>query len=93
MDDNLMLFGRGRPTSIVLLLLMVIAELTLSLSRHPPLCLHDLLSFARASWLVALSCVEVLQVRGRIRPGITEIADGVVSRWSSSGAHTRIYSC
>lgn len=59
-----MLYRRGRPTSVVLLLLMVIPKLSLSLSRHSPLGLHHLLRLVGAArGLVALGGVEVLQVR------------------------------
>ena len=59
-----MLYRRGRPTSVVLLLLMVISKLSLPLSRHPPLCLHHLLRLVGAArGLVSLGGVKVLQVR------------------------------
>jgi len=35
-------YRRGWPTSIVLLLLVVVAQLSLTLSRHSSLCLHHL---------------------------------------------------
>ena len=58
-----MLYRRGRPTSVVLLLLMVIAELSLPLSRHPPLRLNHLLRLVGAArGLMSLGGVEVLQV-------------------------------
>jgi hypothetical protein len=58
-----MLLSRGRPTSVILLLLMVVPKLTLSLSRHSSLGLHHLLCLVRAArGLVSLAGVEVLQV-------------------------------
>lgn len=61
----MMLHRRGRPTSVVLLFLMVVPQLALALSRHPSLGLHNLLRFVRASrGLVALCRVEVLQADG-----------------------------
>lgn len=60
-----MLYSRGRPTSVILLLLMVVAELALALSRHPPLGLHHLFRLVGAArGLVSLGGVEVLEVRG-----------------------------
>ena len=54
---------RGLPTSIVLLLLVIVAQLSLTLGCHPPLCLHHLFSLIRnARWLVSLGCIEVLEV-------------------------------
>ena len=75
------LYRRGRPTSVVLLLLMIIAKLSLALSRHPSLCLHHLFGLARAArWLVSLSCVEVLEIGTREGSLIAEFTDGVVAR-------------
>ena len=77
-----------RPTPIVLLLLMVVAQFTLTLRGHTALGLQHLLCFI---WpcLVSLICVEVLEVRTRMRPDLIEIADRVVSLCHS--AHTRVY--
>jgi hypothetical protein len=59
-----MLYRGGRPTSVVLLLLMVVAKLSLPLGRHPSLRLHHLLCLIGAARrLVPLAGVEVLQVR------------------------------
>jgi hypothetical protein len=56
-------------TAIILLLLMVVPKLAFTLRSHPTFCLHDLFGFALTA-LVALRCVEVLQIRG-----------GVGARW------------
>lgn len=57
------LYCRGWPTSLVLLLRVQVSQLPLALRRHPPLRLHDLLRFVRAArGLVALGGVEVVQV-------------------------------
>jgi hypothetical protein len=58
---------RGRPTSVILLLLVVVPQLALALRGHPPLGLHDLLRLAGTLRLVvaALRGVEVLQVGRR----------------------------
>lgn len=62
-----MLYSRGRPTSVELLLLVVITQLALPLSRHPPLVLNHLLRLVRAArGLVSLGGVEVLKVRGGV---------------------------
>ena len=58
-----MLYRRGRPTSVVLLLLMVVSELSLPLGRHPSLRLHHLLRLVGAArGLVPLAGVKVLEV-------------------------------
>jgi hypothetical protein len=56
-------------TSVVLLLLMVIAQLTLSLRGHSSLRLHSLLSIVAAarSLMMPLLRVEVLQIRALMR--------------------------
>ena len=91
------LFRRGWPTSVILLLLVVVAQLALTLRCHPPLCLHHLLGLARSRWLVlaavgavstvavALGGVEGLQVRWRVgaRIAAAEVADAVVS-WAAT---------
>lgn len=70
-------FRRGWPTSIVLLLLVVVAELSLTLCCHPPLCLHHLLGLiCTAGWLVPLASIEALEVGPRERARIAEIAPG-----------------
>ena len=69
--------GTLEPTPVVLLLLVVIAELTLTLRSHAALGLQHLLCFVW-SWLVSLVGVEVLEVRARVRPDLIKVADGVV---------------
>lgn len=66
------LYRGGRPTSVVLLLLMIVAKLALPLSCHPPLGLHHLLRLVGAArGLVSLGGVEILEVRRRgARPAI-----------------------
>ena len=89
-----MLYRRGRPTSVVLLLLMIVAKLSLPLSRHPPLGLHHLLRLVgTARALVALRRVEVLQVRARVTasPRVTEIGYRVVSGTAMAGYTSTIY--
>ncbi len=62
-----MLYRRGWPTSVVLLLLMVVSELSLPLGRHPPLGLHHLFCLVGAPRaLVPLVGVVVLQVGWRV---------------------------
>lgn len=57
---------RGRPTAVILLLLVVVAQLALALRRHAPLGLEHLLGLAGAARrLVTLRRVEGLQVRRR----------------------------
>lgn len=81
-----MLYNRGRPTSIVLLLLMVVAEFSLPLGCHSPLRLHHLFRLVgTARGLVSLRGVEVLQARAMARsadPRITELR--ACSRGSSA---------
>jgi hypothetical protein len=81
-------FRRGWPTSIVLLLLVVIAELSLALRCHPPLCLHHLLGLISTTrWLVPLAGVEALEVGPGEGARITEITAGrVVPCWASGHA-------
>lgn len=66
------LYRGGWPTSVVLLLLMIVAKLALPLSRHPPLGLHHLLRLVGAArGLVSLGGIEVLEIRRRgPRPAI-----------------------
>jgi len=94
---NLMLYRRGRPTSVVLLLLMVIPKLTLPLSRHSPLGLHHLLRLVGAArGLVPLGRVEVLQVGGLLllllvrAARIAEVGAGVGTR-TGTGGHATIF--
>lgn len=79
-DKRNVLCSRGRPTSIILLLLVVVAQFSFPLSRHPPLGLHHLLCFVRtARGLLSLAGVEVGQVGALMRAGaiIVEAADRV----------------
>lgn len=48
-DAKFELYRAGRPTSVVLLFLMIVAKLSLPLSRHPPLGLHHLLRLVGSS--------------------------------------------
>ena len=68
---------------------MVIAEFTLTLRGHAALGLQHLLCLVW-SWLVSLVCVEVLEVRARVRPDLIEVADRMVPLWHS--AHRRVCS-
>lgn len=62
-----MLYRSGRPTSVELLLLVIISQLALPLSCQPPLVLLHLLGVVGAArGLVSLGGVKVLQVRGRV---------------------------
>lgn len=57
---------RGRPTSLVLLLRVEVAKLSLPLRCHPSLGLHHLLRLVGAAGgLVALRGVKVVQVPAR----------------------------
>lgn len=59
-----MLYRRGRPTSVKLLLLVVVAQLALPLGRHPPLVLDHLLRIVGAArGLVSLGGVKILKIR------------------------------
>lgn len=82
-----MLYRRGRPTSVVLLLLMVVPKLSLPLSGHSPLGLHHLFRLVRAArGLVPLGGVEVLQIRLRVRAArIIEIGHGVRAGTGAGG--------
>jgi hypothetical protein len=71
-------------TSVVLLLLVIVAELPLTLSRHPTLCLHHLLYFIGTA-LEALRRVEALQVGVGVHPRSVEVADGVVALGHGTG--------
>lgn len=78
---------RGWPTSIVLLLLVVVTQLSLTLSCHSPLRLHHLLGFIRAArgLLLALGGIEVL-CGSRERTTVVEITDRVVARRTAGHA-------
>jgi hypothetical protein len=71
------LYRRGWPTSVILLLLMIVSELTLPLSRHPPFGLHHLLRLVGAArGLMPLRSIEILQVTARVRSArLTEVVD------------------
>jgi hypothetical protein len=76
------LYRRGRPTSVVLLLLVVVAKLSLPLSRQPPLRLHHLLRLVgSARGLVSLGRIEALEAgAGVASASLTEVGHGVRSR-------------
>lgn len=80
-DERNVLCSRGRPTSVILLLLVVVAQFSFPLSRHPPLGLHHLFRFVRtARGLLSLAGVKVGQVGALMRAGgaiIVEAADRV----------------
>lgn len=54
-------------TSVVLLLLVIVAELPLTLCCHPTLCLHHLFHFTRAI-LETLGSVKALEVTAGVHP-------------------------
>ena len=56
----------GGLTSVILLLLVVVAQVPLSLLGHPSFSLHHLVGLAVAT-LVALRCIKVLDVGSWIR--------------------------
>lgn len=62
-----MLYRSGRPTSVELLLLVIISQLALPLGCQPPLVLLHLLGIVGAArGLVSLGGVEILEIRGRV---------------------------
>jgi hypothetical protein len=63
---------------VVLLLLVVIAQLSLPLSRHPTLCLSHLVRVI-GPLRVALVLVETLDVRGRVGAHTVVFAHGVMA--------------
>lgn len=66
----LVLYSRGRPTSLVLLLSVKVSQLSLPLCCHPPLCLHHLLRVAGPTGgHLALAGVEALDVGRRMASG------------------------
>lgn len=66
----LVLYSRGRPTSLVLLLRVKVSEFSFPLCCHPPLCLHHLLRVAGSTGgHVALAGIEALDVGGRMASG------------------------
>lgn len=88
MDNEVcVLYSRGRPTSLVLLLSVEVAQLPLPLSGHPSLGLHHLFRVVGSSGgLVALRGVKVLEVRVRVASGIIELVHRVRSRTGSSSS-------
>jgi hypothetical protein len=61
---KIVLYRRGWPTSIVLLFLVVVTQLSLTLSGHPSLCLHYLFGLISTTrWLMSLAGIKVLQIR------------------------------
>lgn len=81
-----MLYNRGRPTSLILLLRVEVAELALPLSRHPSLSLHDLLCVVGASrGLVSLGGVKVLKVGARGARGAARVVKAVDRSGSRTG--------
>jgi hypothetical protein len=92
-DAIFVLYRAGRPTSVVLLLLMIVAQFTLPLSRHPPLGLHHLLRLVGSSRsLVTLSGIEILQIGTRMTTssGFRELRG--VTRTVVSRRNATIYS-
>lgn len=74
----LRLYGGGRPTSVVLLLLMIVAQLTLTLGCHAALSLDNLLGLVgSARGLVSLAGVKVLEVRLVGTASVAELGHGV----------------
>jgi hypothetical protein len=72
------LYNRGRPTSLILLLRVEVAELSFPLSRHPPLSLHDLFCVVGTSRrLVSLGSIKVLEVSSRRARRATSIVEAV----------------
>jgi hypothetical protein len=71
-DGTLVLYSGGRPTSVVLLFLVVVSKLALPLSRHSSLRLYHLLCLVgSARRLVSLGRVEVLQARSGVTVAVT----------------------
>lgn len=71
---------------MVLLLLVVVTQLALTLSRHPALCLSHLVRIVGPR-RVALVLVEALHVRGRVGAAAVVLADRVVAL---GAAHTLV---
>lgn len=88
-----MLYRRGRPTSVVLLLLMVVPQLSLPLSGHSPLGLHHLFRLVGAArGLVALGGVEVLQVRRGVgAAGVVKVGHRVGARAGAGGRASSVW--
>jgi hypothetical protein len=64
----------GEKASVVLLLLMIVAEFPLTLCRHPTLCLHHLFHFIGAS-LEPLRSIKALHTGVRVHPCAVKIAN------------------
>lgn len=80
-DTSLVLYCRGWPTSVVLLLLMIVAKLSLPLSRHPSLSRHHRVGLVGAArGLVSLRSIEVLQVGARVAGARVAKLQGMRSR-------------
>lgn len=66
---------------MVLLLGMQVSKLSLPLSCHPSLGLHDLLGLVGAArGLVSLGSVEIVEVLPRWASRVVEAVDGVLTR-------------
>lgn len=70
--------GPGLHTSVVLLLLVVVAELSFALRRHPALRLEHLVRLGRTA-LEALRRVVPLQTSGGVHPSRIKIAHRVMA--------------
>lgn len=86
-------YRRGRPTSVVLLLLVVVPKLPLPLGSQSPLGLHHLLRLVGAArGLVTLGSIEGLQVGGLVRAArIVEVDHGVGTGTRSSSHAAACY--
>lgn len=71
-------------TSVVLLLLVIVAEFPLTLCRHPTLCLHHLFYFIGTT-LETLGGVETGELGVGGNAGAVELADGVVTLGHGAG--------
>lgn len=65
-------------TSVILLLLMIIAEIPLPLRCQPTFGLHHLFRLVGTT-LKALRSIEPLEVGRRVRANVVVITDGVVT--------------
>ena len=70
-------------TSIILLLLVVVAKLAFSLRSHTSLSLHHLFRFT-GPLLMALIGIEILQPRARLWPNLIRVVNGMVASTHSS---------
>lgn len=91
----LVLYSRGRPTSLILLLRMKVSKFSFPLCCHPSLCLHHLLRLAGPTrGLVALIGIEALHVGRRVAAGgVTEVGTAVLLSWTghADDRSARIY--